>query len=381
MQFRSKSLPWSAVTIGALLGATSVSVLSPAFFPAHAAAVVAGGYADLVARVSPGVVYIEVTKSIPGTGTSPAEMPPGAPQKKPDPQHGIPVPGQPNGPQDGSPLEMGVGTGFIVTPGGDIVTNNHVVAGADKVTVRLSDGTLLDATVVGTDVATDLALIRVDAGRVLPYVAWGDSRTLRVGQDVVAIGNPFGLGNSVTAGIVSALGRDISSGPLDNFIQTDAAINRGNSGGPLFDAAGNVVGINTAIVSPSGGSVGIGFAVPSETAKAVIADLSRDGRVARGWLGVSVQPVTTDLAAANGQKAVTGALISDVTANTPAAMAGLRRGDVVTAVDGIAVETPRDLTRIVASAKPGTEIAITLQRAGTSTGLAVKLGERPDQPA
>lgn len=274
-----------------------------------------------------------------------------------------------------------MGTGFIISAVGDIVTNNHVVEGADKVTVKLSDGTTLEAKVIGTDAATDLALIRVDAGRPLPVVAWGDSRALRVGQDVVAIGNPFGLGNSVTAGIVSALGRDINAGPFDNYIQTDAAINRGNSGGPLFDAAGMVVGINTAIVSPTGGSVGIGFAVPSETAQTVIADLADDGRVARGWLGVAIQPVTEDIAAAIGLSAATGVMIGDVTADAPAAKAGIRRGDVVTAVDGTTVESPRDLTRAVAGARPGTEVTIDLLRAGIPTALAVTLGERPDQPA
>ncbi len=380
MQIRSKFSPWPALVIGALMGATSVAALTPAFVPAYATTVQPGGYADLVTRVAPGVVYIEVTKTAANAGISPVELLPGAPQGETNPHFGTPGPGQPNGPQKDAPMETGVGTGFIVSAGGDIVTNNHVVEGADKVTVRLSDGTSLDAAVIGTDAATDLALIRVEAGRALPHVTWGDSRALRVGQDVVAIGNPFGLGNSVTTGIVSALGRDISSGPFDNYIQTDAAINRGNSGGPLFDAAGTVVGINTAIVSPSGGSVGIGFAMPSDTARTVIADLSDDGRVARGWLGVSVQPVTADIAAAIGLQAATGALISDVTADAPAALAGLRRGDVVTAVDGTIVETPRDLTRIVAGAKPGTKITITLLRAGNPTGFAVKLGERPDQP-
>lgn len=375
MQTRSGRTGWPALVVAALMGATSVAAFSPPLIPAYAAAVQPGGYADLVARVAPGVVYIEVTKAAATAAISPADLPPGIPPGQFAPNFGDP--GQPGD----APAETGVGTGFIISASGDIVTNNHVVEGADKVTVKLSDGTTFEAKVIGKDAATDLALIRVDAGRALPVVAWGDSRALRVGQDVVAIGNPFGLGNSVTAGIVSALGRDINAGPFDNYIQTDAAINRGNSGGPLFDAAGMVVGINTAIVSPTGGSVGIGFAVPSETAQAVIADLADDGRVARGWLGVAIQPVTEDIAAAIGLSTAAGVMIGDVTADAPAAKAGIRRGDVVTAVDGTTVETPRDLTRAVAGARPGTEVTIDLLRAGVPTAFAVTLGERPDQPA
>jgi serine protease Do len=294
---------------------------------------------------------------------------------------GMPLPGQPGTPKSKTPQQTGVGTGFIISASGDIVTNNHVVEGANKVTVKLSDGTSLEAKVVGTDPATDLALIRVEAGRDLPFVQWGDSTALRVGQDVVAIGNPFGLGNTVTTGIVSALGRDINAGPFDNLIQTDAAINRGNSGGPLFDAQGRVIGINTAIFSPTGGSVGIGFAVPSETAKAVIADLGDDGKVERGWLGIAIQPVTEDIAAAIGLEAARGVLIADVTAETPAAKAGLKRGDVVTAVNGTAVATPRDLTRMIASAKPGAKVRIELLRAGKVSEIGITLGQRAEQRA
>ena len=377
MQTQSKRTRWPALVVAALMGATSVAALRPSLIPAYAAAVQPGGYADLVARVAPGVVYIEVTKAAAVAAISPADLPPGVPPGQFAPNFGAPGPGQPGD----APVQTGVGTGFIISATGDIVTNNHIVEGAERVTVKLSDGTTLDAKVIGTDAATDLALIRVDAGRALPIVSWGDSRALRVGQDVVAIGNPFGLGNSVTAGIISALGRDINAGPFDNYIQTDAAINRGNSGGPLFDAAGMVVGINTAILSPTGGSVGIGFAVPSETAQAVISDLANDGRVARGWLGVAIQPVTEDIAAAIGLQSGKGVMIGDVTADAPAAKAGIRRGDVVTAVDGTTVESPRDLTRAVAGARPGTQITIDLLRAGTPTVLALTLGERPDQPA
>jgi serine protease Do len=365
--------------LGALMGATALTALTPVISPAQAYAVQPGGYADLVARVAPAVVYIEVTQKAQNAEFNPSDLPPGFEEFSR--RFGIPLPGQPGGPEGQGPQQTGVGTGFVISASGDIVTNNHVVEGAENVTVTLADGTKLQAKVVGTDPATDLALIRVEAGHDLPFVEWGDSTALRVGQDVVAIGNPFGLGNTVTAGIVSALGRDINSGPFDNYIQTDAAINRGNSGGPLFDAAGRVVGINTAIFSPSGGSVGIGFAVPAETARTVIADLSDDGKVERGWLGVAIQPVTEDIAAAIGIDAAKGALIADVTADTPAARAGLKRGDIVTAVNGIGVDEPRDLTRLVATARPGTEVTIAILRAGQPTDIAVTLSQRADQPA
>lgn len=379
MQTKTRTRTFPALVLGALMGATALTALAPTISPAYAYAVQPGGYADLVARVAPAVVYIEVSQKAQAADFNPADMPPGFEDFAR--RFGMPLPGQPGGPQGEAPQQTGVGTGFVISAGGDIVTNNHVVEGADKVTVTLADGTKLQAKVIGTDPATDLALIRVEAGHELAFVAWGDSATLRVGQDVVAIGNPFGLGNTVTAGIVSALGRDINSGPFDNYIQTDAAINRGNSGGPLFDAEGRVVGINTAIFSPSGGSVGIGFAVPAETARTVIADLADDGKVERGWLGVSIQPITDDIAAAIGFDAAKGALIADVSADTPAARAGLKRGDIVTAVNGTAVDGPRDLTRLVATAKPGTEVTIAILRAGQPTDVAVTLSQRAEQPA
>ncbi len=364
----------AGLALAALLGATSLTTLSPA----QAQTVPAGGYVDLVERVSPAVVYIEVTKKIEPAQVQGME---GFPFEELNRRFGMPLPGAPGGQGDQGMVQEGLGTGFIISASGDIVTNNHVVDGADTVTVKLSDGTSLKAEVVGTDPASDLALIRVKADHELPTVAWGNSDALKVGQDVVAIGNPFGLGNTVTAGIVSALGRDIQSGPFDNYIQTDAAINQGNSGGPLFNAAGEVVGINTAIYSPSGGSVGIGFAVPSDMAKTVIADLEQDGKVDRGWLGVQIQPVTDDIAAALGLDAGHGALVADVTAGTPAAKAGLKRGDIVTAVNGDAVKDPGDLTRLIASARPGDEVKIGYLRAGKPEEVAVVLGDRSAQKA
>ncbi|PKP73834.1 MAG: trypsin [Alphaproteobacteria bacterium HGW-Alphaproteobacteria-6] len=379
---RTKRLrPLPALALAALLGAGSVLAQVPSAGPASALSVPPGGYVDLVEKVAPAVVSVEVTRKAEAAAMRPVDLPPGFPFEEFSRRFGLPMPMMPGDRQAEAPAVQGIGTGFIISAGGDIVTNNHIVEGADSVTVTLADGTSLKAEVVGTDPASDLALIRVRAGRDLPAVSFGDSAALRVGQDVIAIGNPFGLGNTVTAGIVSALGRDISAGPFDDFIQTDAAINRGNSGGPLFNAAGEVVGINTAIVSPSGGSVGIGFAVPSATARAVIADLGDDGKVDRGWLGVAIQPITDDIAAAIGMDAARGALISSVTEDTPAARAGIRRGDVITAVDGTTVETPRDLTRLVATARPGTSLTLELMRGGQPTEISVTLGNRADQPA
>ena len=295
---------------------------------------------------------------------------------------GMPSPEMRGGPQGGGqPVIQGVGTGFIISADGKIVTNAHVVDGADTVKVTLSDGQKLDGKVVGADPATDIALVQVEGGKDLPTVAFGKSSDLKVGENVVAIGSPFGLGNSVTAGIVSALGRDINAGPFDNYIQTDAAINKGNSGGPLFNTSGEVVGINTAIFSPNGGSIGIGFAVPADTASQVVADLAGDGKVERGWLGVHIQPVSEDIAAALGLDKAQGVLISQVTDDTPAAKAGLARGDIVTSVNGKSVDSPRDLTRLIAMAPPGSEVTLGLLHAGKPGEAKVTLGERPADPA
>ncbi len=378
-RFPARRLP--ALALGALLGATALTAATPAFVaePAAAAAVQPGGYVDLVETVAPAVVYIEVTKTIEPPAMTPETMPQGFPFEEFMRRFGTPMP-MPGAPQ-GDGQVHGVGTGFIVSADGRIVTNAHVVDGADSVKVTLADGRKVDGKVLGTDTATDIALVKVDAGDSLPTVAFGDSTQLKVGQDVVAIGNPFGLGNSVTAGIVSALGRDINSGPFDNYIQTDAAINKGNSGGPLFNTEGEVVGINTAIFSPTGGSVGIGFAVPSETAEKVVTALADGGKVERGFLGVQIQPVTEDIAAALGFEEAKGVLVTDVTADTPAARAGLTRGDIVVSVDGAEVNSPRDLTRMIATDAPGATVKLGLLRAGEPVDATVTLGARPEQPA
>ena len=265
------------------------------------------------------------------------------------------------------------GSGFVIDPAGIIVTNGHVVGNATRVAVSTRDGTEYTARVIGSDDLTDLALLRIEPRQPLAAVGFGSSAALRVGQWVMAAGNPFGLGGSVTSGIVSALGRDIRVGPFDDFIQTDAPINPGNSGGPLFNLAGEVIGINTAIYSPSGASAGIGFALPSDLARPVIEQLQRGGKVERGWLGVSVQDV------GEGHAERRGALVMGVERNSPAARAGLRQGDIVTALDGEKVETSRALVRGVAMLPPGQTVRLTLTRGGRQQEIAVQIGRRPNQ--
>jgi serine protease Do len=307
------------------------------------------GYADLVEKVAPAVVAVGTERSAPVAR-------PGDPRVR----RGL--------------VPAGLGSGFVVDPSGLVVTNNHVIDGADQVHVTLADGRRLQARIVGTDERTDIALLQVEAGGPLPHVALGDSDRVRVGDRIVAVGNPFGLGGTVTAGIVSARNRDIRNGPDAEFLQLDAAINSGNSGGPTFDVHGRVIGINTAILSPSGGSVGIGFAIPSNQARAVIEQLRTRGSVERGWIGVSIQPVTPDMVPDLGLDRATGVLIGQVTRGGPAMRAGLRPGDVIVAVDGKAVETPRDVTRPVAAAAPGTTVAVTVWRDGADRTLSVTVG-------
>ncbi|RKK01147.1 PDZ domain-containing protein [Pseudoroseomonas wenyumeiae] len=266
---------------------------------------------------------------------------------------------------------QGAGSGFIIDPAGYIVTNNHVVGNASRVVVSLQDGTELPARVVGTDELTDLALLRVEAKTSLPSVPWGSSAGTRVGQWVLACGNPFGLGGTVTSGIVSARGREIGAGPFDDFIQTDAAINPGNSGGPLFNAAGEVIGINTAIFSPTNASAGIGFATPSDLAKGVIEQLRRDGRVERGWLGIAVQDFGNE---PGGRR---GAQVQAVERGSPGARAGLRQGDILVALNGERMEGSRTLIRNVAGTPPGQTVRLTLIRDGRQQEIAVQVGRRP----
>ena len=284
-----------------------------------------------------------------------------------------------------SPQEMprsemqAMGSGFIIDPEGYIVTNNHVVARAEEITVILHDGTRHTAKLKGRDAKTDLALLKIESSEELPYVRFGDSDHARVGDWVVAVGNPFGLGGSVSAGIISARGRDIRSGPYDDYLQIDAPINRGNSGGPLFDASGRVVGVNTAIFSPSGGSVGIGFAIPAALAEPVIAELKSDGRVARGWLGVHIQSIDEALAESLGLEEDVGALVSSVEADSPAERAGLKIGDVIVAFDGEEVEDARALPRMVADTDKGDTVTVVVWREAKSETLEVTLASMPSE--
>ena len=278
-------------------------------------------------------------------------------------------------PQRRSGGGMSLGSGFFVSADGYVVTNNHVVEHAKSVQVTLDDGRTLDAKVIGTDPKTDLALLKAD-GTNFPYVKLGSSAP-RVGDWVVAIGNPFGLGGTVTAGIVSARGRDIGAGPYDDFLQIDAPINKGNSGGPTFNLSGEVVGVNTAIASPSGGSIGLAFAIPSETVQTVIDQLEHGGRVTRGYLGVQIQPLTKDLAEGLGLKSEKGALVDHAEGGTPAAKAGLKAGDVITTVNGQGVTDARELSRRIAGLKPGAKVEVAYLRNGKADTATVELGTLP----
>ena len=275
---------------------------------------------------------------------------------------------------------IALGSGFIIDPSGTVVTNNHVVAEAAKVEVVLQDNSRYQARVVGRDPRTDIAVLKIKADKQLPYVALGDSNAAQIGDWVVAVGNPFGLGGSVTAGVISARGRDIHAGQFDDFLQIDAPINRGNSGGPTFNVNGEVIGINTAIYSPNGGSVGIGFAVPSNVAKTVVTQLEQHGKVSRGWLGVQIQPVTPAIAASIGLDGERGAMVAAVTQDSPGSRAGLKQGDVVLSFNGAPVREMRDLPRLVAATSPGTSASLGVWRGGKSTDMQVKVGDAPENP-
>jgi serine protease Do len=335
-----------------------------------------GEIADLVERTSPAVVTVLSTHEAETPG-----MPPGSPFEgspfeeffrrfgSPD---GMPFPQMP----EGRPEGVGLGSGFVLESDGYIVTNNHVVEDAAEVKVRMADDREFDAEVIGTDPQTDLALIKVDATG-LPELALGDSDALRVGDDVIAVGNPFGLGGTVTRGIVSALGRDINAGPYVDFIQTDAAINRGNSGGPLLNLEGQVIGVNSAIYSPNGGSVGVGFAIPSDTVESVVAQLKSSGSVERGWLGVTIQTVTPEIATALGMddpQDPHGALVADVMADSPSA-GKLQTGDVILTFDGKPVESSRELPKLVAAAAPDKDVTIEVLRGGDPASVTLTLGK------
>ena len=331
-------------------------------------------FSYLAEKLTPAVVNISTTKTI-----------------KSSPQNEIIMKGFPKGhpfedfnefferfvnPHKKGSKAMSLGSGFVIDKEGYIVTNNHVIAGADEITVSFADSEEYSAKLIGSDKKTDLALLKIDAGKELPHIEFGDSDESKVGDWIIVIGNPFGLGGTVTAGIISARARDINSGPFDDFIQTDAAINRGNSGGPMFNMDGEVIGINTAIFSPNGGgNVGIGFAVPSSMAEPIINQLKEDGKVQRGWLGVRVQKVTEDIAEGLGVDETEGALVAEVILDSPAEKGGVRPGDLILTFDGKKIKTMKTLPRVVAETKVGKKVDMEIIRSGEPKTLRIEIAE------
>lgn len=353
----------TGLALTAALATTSVIALTPG----SALAVPPGGYGDLVETVSPSVVFIEV-KGVKSQAKAGEALPEGMPEELKR-RFGEMMPeGGKQAPRNG------LGSGFIISEDGEIVTNHHVVDGAESVVVKFADGRSLDATVIGSDPMTDIALLKVDSEEALPMVVFGTSEDMRAGDEVVAVGSPFGLGGTVTSGIISATSRNIHSGPYDDFIQTDAAINRGNSGGPLFNNEGEVIGVNTAIFSPDGGSVGIGFAVPSDLVQTIVADLQDDGNITRGWLGVQIKPMSDEIASVLGYDKPKGAMIEAVSEESPAAKAGLEKGDIILSFNGAEISELRDLTRAVADTSPDKAAEMTILHKGKTITREVTVG-------
>jgi serine protease Do len=385
---------WLAVALAALVGTASLALFDAPAADAQRAGVSAEAgelprfsvpgaglrsFADVIDDVSPAVVNITVSKVLRPTPTGNSQQRSVTPL---DEFYGrfFGAPGLPRGAEPAPRRSEGQGSGFIIDADGYVATNHHVVEGADEITVTLPSGVELEARVVGLDPQTDLALLKIDPSAadhelMLAAVEFGDSDRMRVGDWVLAIGNPFGLGGSATAGIVSARGRDIAAGPYDDYLQIDAPINSGNSGGPVFNAAGQVIGINTAIFSPNGGNIGIGFAIPANQARHVLDDLRTEGSVTRAWLGVQIQPLDSSLAAALGASDSGGALVSDVVTASPAERAGLQAGDVLTSIDGRAIDSPRTLARAVGSLDTGRSVELEYLRDGQVRSMTVELGE------
>jgi len=338
------------------------------------------GFGDLVEKVKPAVISVRVKMDAAKTMSFDGgdQFPPNSRMEEFFRQFGMPdmdrAPNEQRRPQ-ARPM-TGQGSGFFITADGFAVTNHHVVDKAKTVEITTDDGKTYEAKVIGTDPRTDVALLKVDGRSDFPYLKLSE-KAPRVGDWVLAVGNPFGLGGTVTAGIVSARGRDIGAGPYDDFIQIDASVNKGNSGGPTFDMDGNVIGVNTAIFSPSGGSVGIAFDIPSDTVKTVVAQLKDKGVVTRGWIGVHVQPVTADIGESLGMKEHRGALVADPQADGPAAKAGILSGDVITAVNGNAVKDAHDLAKQIGAMAPGATAKLTVWRKGEERAISLTLGELP----
>ena len=388
---RRRALASSAIGLAMVGLIAGQAVLLPSTGPAFAETPVAAtnapfSFADIVEKVRPAVVSVrvkaDVTAESDGMGMNPfGDMPEGNPFEfffkrfGQDPRFG-----NNNNPHFRKKMPhrfaTAQGSGFFISADGYIVTNNHVVDSAEEVTVVTDDGKTLTAKVIGTDDKTDLALLKVDGEKPFQFVSFANS-DIRIGDWVVAVGNPFGLGGTVTAGIVSARGRDIGSGPYDDFIQIDAPINKGNSGGPTFNLAGEVVGVNTAIYSPSGGSVGIGFAIPSETVQKVVASLRDHGSVTRGWLGILIQPITRDIADSLGLADAKGALVTEPQEDSPAAKAGVKAGDAVLSVNGQSIDDSKDLARRIAGLTPGSKVSLDILRDGKRQTVDVTLGTYP----
>ncbi|MAN61467.1 MAG: HtrA protease/chaperone protein [Parvibaculum sp.] len=381
--FCNKGTFIAAVGAAAIIGFGAASLNHPVSAETSVRALQTGlpmaGFADMVEQVSPAVVSIQVVQQVPAvaSGSRPG-FPPGHPFERffregPEGQGG-----NEGAPRRG-PRPQAQGSGFVISEDGYIVTNHHVVDKGVAVSVVFKDGTEAKAEIVGTDEKTDLALLKIETDEDLPFVSFKETDDLRVGDWVVAVGNPFGLGGTVTSGIVSARGRDIGAGPYDDFIQIDASINQGNSGGPTFDLSGNVVGVNTAIFSPTGGNVGIGFAIPANVAADVIADLRENGRVERGWLGVAIQPVGPEIAETLGLSEDEGALIAQVVPGSPAEAGGLEPGDVIYSIDGAVMETPKDVSKAVAALKAGQTAQFNLWRDGDRQAIDVEIGAYPEE--
>lgn len=384
-----KLVPTRLLRVIAVAGA--VLVASPAMMQPAAARPAPEGFADLAARLLPGVVNIASTQMLKASSDQGPEIPsfpPGSPmerffkdfmdkQRRPNGPNGPGGPGGPGGPTEGRKSQS-LGSGFVIDTAGYVVTNNHVIDGADEINVILQDNTTIKAKLVGRDEKVDIALLKIETDHPLTAVPFGDSDKERVGDWVIAIGNPFGLGGTVTAGIVSARSRNIGQGSYDDFIQTDAAINQGNSGGPLFNMDGEVIGINTAIYSRSGGSIGLGFSIPSNQAKNVVMQLKDFGRTRRGWLGVKIQQVTPDIAESLGLKEPTGAMIASADENGPAAKAKVQGGDIILKFNGTDVKEMRTLPRIVAETPIGKQVPVVLWRDGKERVVQVTVGELPD---
>ncbi|WFP62066.1 Do family serine endopeptidase [Mesorhizobium sp. WSM4904] len=395
---RTRKRLMAAVASLAVVGTAGAAMLATGTAPVLADAVRVDApqvpsFADVVEHVSPAVVSVKVKAKVQPTADDGSDDQDGFDNLPDNPQlrrffkefRGFGDQGGQFGMRrfnhrnhgNGEPRPVAQGSGFFISEDGYLVTNNHVVSEGSDFTVVTNDGKELDAKLIGTDPRTDLAVLKVDGGGKFTYVDFADDSKIRIGDWVVAVGNPFGLGGTVTAGIVSARGRDIGAGPYDDFIQIDASVNRGNSGGPTFNLNGQVIGINTAIFSPSGGSVGIAFDIPASTAKQVVEDLMKNGSVQRGWLGVEIQPVTSDIAESLGLKSEKGALVSSAQDAGPGKKAGITAGDVITQVDGKDVASPKELARVIGAYAPGKSVDVTVWRNGRNETVKVDLGTLP----